>query len=133
MSKVLWLILLLVAVVVLVPPVRERAKPHLAFALDPFYEWSAKNRVSEISNLVKRADALGRTIPAAADFPRFVDTEDTKQNASVDPWGTPYYLLAGRRSYQVGSAGKDREPGTTDDILSVEETLTRPAAGAGRR
>ena len=128
MSKVFWLILVLVAVVVLVPPVRERAKPHLSFAMDPLNEWTAKNRVSEISNLVKRADATGRALPTADDFSRFVDIEDMKQNASIDPWGTPYYLVATRRTYQVGSAGKDREVGTADDILSDEEPLTRITA-----
>ena len=131
MSKVFLFILLLIAVVVLVPPVRERAKPHLAFALDPLNEWTARNRVAEISNLIKRADATGRPLPTDAEFSRFVDIEDMRQNASIDPWGMPYYLVATRRSFQVGSAGKDREVGTTDDILSDEQPITRPTPGPG--
>src|ERR1700741_3047026 len=91
-SKIFWLLVAAVAVVVLVPPVRERVWPRLQPALNPVYEWNAKNRVNELRAVVKRADALGRNIPTGAEFPPFVDSEDMQENASLDPWGTPFYI-----------------------------------------
>ncbi|MFL5385997.1 MAG: type II secretion system protein GspG [Longimicrobiaceae bacterium] len=125
-AKIFWLLVAAVAVVVLVPPVRERVWPKLQPALNPVYEWNARTRVNEIRDLVKRADATGRPIPTTADaFAQFVDSEDMQRDASLDPWGTPYYILIDRTAtFQVASAGKDRQPGTEDDILSRPEPLT---------
>lgn len=125
-SKIFWLLVAAVAVVVLVPPVRERVWPKLQPALNPVYEWSAKSRVNEIRGLVKRADAVGRTIPTGDAFAQFVNTEDMQENAAVDPWGDPYYIVISGVNFQVGSAGKDRTAGTEDDILSNPEPLSHP-------
>ena len=125
-SKIFWLLMGLIAVVVLVPPVRARVWPKLQPALNPVYEWNARTRVNDIRDVVKRADATGRPIPTGEAFAHFVDTEDMQQDASLDPWGTPYYILFDRATFQVGSAGKDRQPGTADDILSKPEPLTHP-------
>jgi hypothetical protein len=127
-AKIFWLLVAFAAVVALVPPVRERVWPKLQPAFNPVYEWNARTRVNEIRGVVKRADSIGRPIPtSAAAFADFVDTEDMQQDASIDPWGTPYYLLVNRgASYQVGSAGKDRVAGTEDDILSRVEPFSHP-------
>ena len=125
-SKIFWALVALVAVVALVPPVREKVWPKLQPALNPVYQWNAKNRVNELRTLVKRADALGRTIPTGEAFAQFVDTEDMHENASRDPWGTPYYIAISGVTFQVGSAGKDRVAGTGDDILSRPEPLSHP-------
>ena len=125
-AKIFWLLVAAVAVVVLVPPVRERVWPKLQPAFNPVYQWNARTRVNEIRDLVKRADATGRPIPTAPDeFAQFVDREDMQHDASLDPWGTPYYILIDRATFQVGSAGKDLQPGTEDDILSRPEPLSR--------
>jgi hypothetical protein len=123
MSRIFLLILCLIAAVVLVPSLRERARPHMQPVLDPMYEWSAKNRVKEIANLVKRADAMGRNLPAPGDFPGFVENEDTRANASIDPWGSQYYVVTSGSAFRVGSPGRDRVVNTTDDILSAELPL----------
>jgi hypothetical protein len=125
-AKIFWLLVAAVAVVVLVPPVREKAQPYLQPVLDPVYEWNARTRVNDIRDLVKRAEATGRPVPTGDAFPPFVDTEDMQEDASVDPWGTPYYILLSQASFVVGSAGKDREAGTSDDILCAPEPLTHP-------
>ncbi|HET7231473.1 MAG TPA: type II secretion system protein GspG [Longimicrobium sp.] len=123
-SKLFWLLVLAVAVVVLVPPVRERVWPKVQPAFNPLYEWNARNEVNEIRDLVKRADALGRTVPADESFSTFVNNEAMQQDASTDPWGTPFYLILNGNTFQIGSAGKDRTPGTADDITSNPEPLT---------
>jgi hypothetical protein len=125
-GKIFWLLVAAVAVVVLVPPVRQKAQPYLQPALDPVYEWNARTRVNDIRDVVKRAEATGRPIPTGAAFAPFVDAEDMQEDASVDPWGTPYYILVSQASFVVGSAGKDREAGTLDDILCTPEPLTHP-------
>ncbi len=129
MSKLLGFLLLAIGAVVLVPALRERAMPHVAPALDPFYSWSARNRVSEIVDLLREEETLGRGIPAPRDFAKFVDQRDFQKGASLDPWGTPFYLQVRRRTYVVGSAGKDRLPRTADDILSEPQ----PRKGAPNR
>ena len=123
-SKIIWLLVAAAAVIVLVPPVRERVWPKLQPALNPVYEWNARTRVNDIRDVVKRADAVGKPIPTGEAFARFVDAEDMQEDASADPWGTTYYILIDRAIFQVGSAGKDRVAGTADDILSKPEPLT---------
>jgi hypothetical protein len=129
MSKLLGFLLLAIGAVVLVPSLRERAMPHVAPALDPFYSWSARNRVTEIVDLLHQEETLGRPIPAPREFAQFVDRRDVKKGASLDPWGTPFYLQVNRRTYVVGSAGKDRRPRTPDDIVSPPQ----PRKDATRR
>jgi len=125
-SKIFWLLVAAAAVVVLVPSVRERVWPKLQPALNPVYEWNARTRVNDIRDVVKRADATGRTVPTGEAFAHFVDTEDMQEGAAIDPWGTAYYLLPNGATFQIGSAGKDRTAGTEDDILSKPEPLTHP-------
>ena len=79
--------------------------------------------VIEIANLVKRADATGRLPEKEALFPQFVESEDTRMNASIDPWGSQYYMVTSRTGFRVGSPGRDRIRNTTDDILSAELPL----------
>jgi hypothetical protein len=125
-SKLFMLLLVAVAVVILVPPVREKVWPKLTPAFNPLYEWNAKNRVSEISAQVKRADATGRTIPGGDAFPAFVDSDAMQENASIDPWGNPYYITFSGNTFQIGSFGKDGQPGTADDILSLSQPISHP-------
>lgn len=129
MSKLFSLLLLVVGAVVLVPSLRTRAIPHVQPAIDPFYEWSARNRVKEIVTLLQRETTLGRPIPDSRDLPGFLARHDYKKDAGNDPWGTPFYIRSTRASYTVGSAGRDRSVNTTDDILSAPQ----PRTGASRR
>jgi hypothetical protein len=127
MSKLIVLVLVLVAVVVIYRPAREKVRPHMQFAFDPFYEWSTRNRVDELRDLLIRQEQLGKRLPSPRDFPGFVEREDVQRDASIDPWGSRYYLKLTRTTYQVGSPGKDRTPGTGDDIVS--EVMRRRAPG----
>lgn len=128
-SKLFWLLVLAVGVVVLVPPVRAKVWPKVQPAFNPLYEWNAKNEVNEIRDMVKRADARGSTVPTDARFSDFVNSEAMQQNASTDPWGTPFYIIINGNTFQVGSAGKDLQPGSDDDILSNPEPITHVPDG----
>jgi len=115
-----FLLLLAALVVVLVSrPLREKAQPHVQFAIDPIYGWSAKNRVGELEKLLEQQVSAGRTIPSPRDFMGFIAREDPS-GGGVDPWGTPYYMISTRTTFQVGSAGANRQAGDADDILSIQ-------------
>lgn len=131
MSRLAGLLLLLLLVLLLFPPVRERLRPYAQPALDPMYEWSAKNRVTTLAKHVEEQESLGRTIPDPRDFSRFIEGRDPQANAAIDPWGEPYYLRVTRDSYYVGSPGRDRVEGTADDVVS--ETMQRRAVTRDRR
>jgi hypothetical protein len=121
MSKLLGFLLLLIGAVVLVPQLRARAMPYVQPALNPFYEWSARNRVSDIVELLHEEETLGRGIPEPRKFAAFVAQRDFQKDAAQDPWGTPFYLRVTRKAYFVGSAGRDRVPNTPDDIVSAPQ------------
>jgi len=125
-AKIFWLLVAAVIAVALIPPLREKVWPKVQPALNPVYQWNARNRVNQIRDVVKRADSTGRPVPTGDAFSQFIDTEDMQQDASIDPWGTPYYITFNGPAFQVGSAGKDREAGTDDDILSNPEVLSHP-------
>ncbi len=133
MGKIFMLVLVALAAVVLVRPLREKVRPHVQFAFDPFYQWSAENAVNDLSGLVKQQDQLGRPIPSAREFPQFVEHEAFQDNASVDPWGSQYYLLRTKTGFRVGSPGKDRRRNTADDVLSNEMRLNNQPQTNDRR
>ena len=126
MSKVVWILVLLLMAVLFVKPLRERARPQIEFVLNPVYKWDAKNRVNEIYRVMERERSQGVAMPRPRDFQKFL-TDREGPNAAVDPWGVPFYLHIGKRSMRVSSAGPDRVAGTADDIHSKPEPL-EPAA-----
>jgi hypothetical protein len=130
MSRIVGLLLILLLTVLLVPPIRERARPYMQPAIDPVYEWSARNRVKALVNILREQETLGKQLPDAKTFSAFVDARDFQKDASKDPWGNPYYLHMNRSSYFVGSAGRDQITGTPDDIVST--TVSR-RGDTGRR
>lgn len=101
--------------------VRAWLAPRAQPALDPVYEWSARSRVRQIARLVETRSATGHPPPTTRDFPELLARHFGREGGALDPWGTAYYLERGRREVVVGSAGRDREPGTGDD---VRETVT---------
>lgn len=133
MSRIFLVLVIALAVVVLVPPVREKVRPKMQFAFDPLYEWSAKTRVNEIRGLVKRADSSGQPVPTGPAFGDFVRSYDTTEGADMDPWGVQYFLVVSGGTFQVGSAGRDKQPGTADDILTAPEPLEHAQSGRRRR
>jgi hypothetical protein len=119
----LFLLLIAAAFVVGVsPPLREKAAPHVERGMNPLYRWSAKTDVKDYAEALALTDQIGRPLPSPAEFSGFLQQRYTPK-ASVDPWGTAYYLKIEGRSVMVGSAGQDRVVGTEHDILSPPVTL----------
>ncbi|HEX6908739.1 MAG TPA: hypothetical protein VF142_00010 [Longimicrobium sp.] len=125
MSRIVWILIFLLAAVLLVRPLRERARPQIEFALNPIYEWEAKNRVNSIYRVLERARAEGTPLPRPRDFQRFL-TEREGADAALDPWGQPFFLVRERRSFRVSSAGPDRRANTADDIHSTPGVPVAP-------
>jgi hypothetical protein len=117
MGRIFWILVLALVAVVTIPPLRERARPQIEFVLNPIYRWEAKNRVNEIYRVLERERAQGGSIPRPREFNAFLAARDGAA-AAMDPWRQPFFLVASRRTYYVGSAGPDRRAGTTDDIVS---------------
>jgi hypothetical protein len=127
MSRIVWILVFLVAAVLLVKPLRERARPQVEFALNPIYTWEAKNRVNAISRVLVRARAEGSRLPRPRDFQRFL-TEREGADAALDPWGEPYFLYRDRQTIRVSSSGPDRTANTDDDIHSTPAVLASEPA-----
>lgn len=117
MSRIVGFLVLVLAAVLLLPSLRERARPQIEWALGPVYRWEAKNRVNDLQRVLERERATGGQLPQPRTFDRFIAQREGEA-AALDPWGTPYYLQTSRTSIRVSSAGPDRVAGTADDIHS---------------
>jgi hypothetical protein len=126
MSRILGILVLILAAVLLLPSVRERAQPQIEWALTPVYRWEAKNRVNDIHRVLQRERAVGTPLPRERDFRRFLEQREGP-DAALDPWGEPFFLEVDRTSFRVGSSGQDRTRGTRTDIHS------KPVEVAGTR
>jgi hypothetical protein len=122
MSRIVWILVFLVAAVLFVKPLRDRVRPQIEFALNPIYEWEAKNQVNSISRLLERAQSEGDELPRPRDFHKFLTTKEG-EDAALDPWGQPYLLHRQRRTFQVSSAGPDRTANTADDIIGARVAI----------
>ncbi|HEX2095610.1 MAG TPA: hypothetical protein VHG28_24650 [Longimicrobiaceae bacterium] len=112
------LVVLIAALALANPTVRSYLQPYLKFVFDPVYEWSARSRVQEIARIIEAERTAGRPLPTPRTFGGFLEERFPGGNGALDPWGVPYYLRRERGSLVVGSAGRDRKPGTEDDILA---------------
>lgn len=122
-SRILWGLVIALAVVLMVPQLRARARPQIEYVLNPVYRWEAKNRVTDVQRVLVRERSQGATLPRPRDFTQFLTAREGPQ-AALDPWSEPYYLVTTRRSFRVGSSGPDRVRNTTDDIVSPAEAIS---------
>lgn len=112
-----FLVVFLSIGVLLNPDVRAWLAPHVQWALDPVYDWSANSRVAELARAVAAERAAGRAIPTDGSL-EFLRGRYPAEGALLDPWGTPFYLQRSGYEWRVGSAGPDKSAHTSDDILS---------------
>lgn len=100
------------------PTIRGHLQPHVQFAFDPIYTWSTNGRIGEITRIIEAHAAQGRPVPRTQDeLTRLIAQEFSWQDSALDSWGTPFFLKRERFAIRVVSAGRDREPGTGDDLL----------------
>jgi len=111
------LVLVVAAAALASPAVRARIQPYVQPALDPVYEWSARSKLKEVARMIGTERASGRGVPAPREFTRFMERRYRGADGTLDPWGSPYYLEAGRGGTVIGSPGRDRTRGTADDIV----------------
>ncbi len=116
-----WLIVLLVfagIVIALSAPQRERLVQDTAFIREPYYRWTARNRVDEIAQRLKNDAERGEALPGRLTFRQYLERTEQDPARVLDPWGRPYFLRAEAFAVRVGSMGRDGREGTEDDILS---------------
>lgn len=131
MKQVFLVILVLILVVLLVPPIRERAQPRI----DQFRTWAGERLEGPMSPVltpyrkIKAQSEMGRVItqlvayrnrglppPKASEFQHFLLNRDLTETGA-DPWGSPYVLSQSPDSVGVVSAGADLRYDTDDDII----------------
>lgn len=122
----LFLVLIVASFIIAInPTLRSMAQPYVQPALDPLYEWTARNDVKEYYRELEAMHGSGRALPTKETFTDFLLRRYSTESSTLDPWGNPYFLRVRRNAYVVGSAGRDQEPGTTDDVLSPELNTRR--------
>jgi hypothetical protein len=131
-SRIMWVLVFLLAAVLLVPSLRARARPQIEYVLNPVYRWEARNRVHAVQKVLEREQSQGGVFPRPRDFTTFL-VNNEGADAALDPWNQPYFLIATRRTFQVGSSGPDRQRNTADDILSTPEAIAPPRGPGARR
>lgn len=122
----LFLALIVASFIVAInPTLRSMAQPYFQPVLDPLYEWTARNDVKEYIQELSALESTGRPLPTKDTFTEFLLRRYSTESSTLDPWGTPYFLNVKRNTYVVGSAGRDMERGTADDVLSPELKVAR--------
>ncbi len=80
-------------VVALAPPLRERAAPHVAPAVNPIRTVMVKDEVTRVSAFVERDVRTTGLAPQGRDLPLVLRKMfPGREDALVDPWGTRYFL-----------------------------------------
>jgi hypothetical protein len=123
---------LLVLVTLLVPPLRERADPHMATAgswtaeqlagpLSPVTNWykgiRAEAELEKAARLMVGQRNQGMRLPEPARVGEFLNRHEIATDG-LDPWGTPYLMVQEADSVALVSAGPDGRYDTDDDLAA---------------
>lgn len=123
--------LLILAAILAIPPVRERADPLLepgkvvldrtvggvlGRGRDQVFRWSVQNEVRTLALELQKREASGQPLPRPQDFQSYLQRRTISGTPGLDKWGSPYYMLLSGDSITVVSPGADGRPGTVDDI-----------------
>lgn len=113
-----------IVIVALTPPLRARAMPHVAFAVDPLLRVTTQDRVNSVSRYIEREARTTGHAPQDRDLPRVMARMfPNRKDAMMDPWGRRYYIRRRGDGFHVGSAGPDQRRDTHDDVLSTKRAL----------
>lgn len=146
MKRIFLALLILALATLTIPPLRERAQPHLDRAAE-FMGENLEGPLSPVLNPYRRLRSeseMGKAVreliqdrnsgylrPDPDDFPAYMQREIEDEDG-LDAWGTPYRLMPERDSVAIVSAGPDREYATEDDLV-VKIRFAAPAYMPGRR
>ncbi len=129
--RAILVILVVLAAVLAIPPVRSLAAPALepgkamidrsvgrlwVRARDRIFGWSVRNEARTLAQELQKREIAGQTLPRPQDFQAYLQRRTISGSPGLDKWGAPYYMLLGGDSITVVSPGPDGRPGTDDDI-----------------
>lgn len=129
--RAVLVIVVLLAAVLAIPPVRAMAGPVLepgkalldrsvgklfGRGRDRVFEWSARSEARSLAQELQKREISGQALPRPQDFQSYLQRRTISGTAGLDKWGSPYYMLLGGDSITIVSPGADRRPGTADDI-----------------
>lgn len=120
------LFVLILAIVWAIPDVRNRigaASVPLLSRLgpvgeriaDPFREVRARNEMKFFLRILGDDRSEGRQLPDERAFSQWVRRR-MPEETGIDPWGNPYWLRRGPRTFIIGSNGADGQRDTNDDV-----------------
>ena len=87
------------------------------------YAVAVQSEVNAIARRITQDALTGMTVPTPEDFVTYIHNNFRKQESisrdqAVDLWGTPYSLSVEGGVGRVASAGPDKKPGTSDDLVA---------------
>lgn len=129
--RTILVIVVLLAAVLAIPPVRGLAGPVLepgkalidrsvgrlwVRGRDRVFGWSVRNEARTLAQELQKREISGQALPRPQDFQAYLQRRTISGAPGLDKWGFPYYMLLGGDSITVVSPGPDGRPGTDDDI-----------------
>lgn len=140
MRQLLIAFLLLTLATVTIPPLRQRADPHLerfgeflgeklegplSPVLNPYRRLKSQSEMGEAVRELIQDRNQGMIRPRPDDFQEYIQREVDGEDG-LDGWGSPYILVPSQDSVGILSPGPDREYHTEDDVV-VKIRYGRPA------
>ena len=129
MFKFLVIFVLLLGAAFGIPPIRNRIAGPLDPVLsklgpvgekmqNPVRRWATKNEEMLIIRKLAEHHNQRRDMPSPLGFQGWIkqNFRSGSNDAGLDPWGRPYYLVHTRQRITVGSQGPDRKRDTSDDV-----------------
>jgi hypothetical protein len=105
--------------VLISPPLRTRAAPHVEPLVNPFRRISVDDRVNSLARKVEKEIHRTGEAPQPRDLALILKRMyPGRDDAALDPWGSKFLLRRRSGSFHVLSPGPDRRQGTADDIVS---------------
>jgi len=128
MFKAIGIIIFLLALIMGIPPLRQKAGavavpvleklgPVGAVVVNPIKKMGAKSKVKHIASLLDSDLQQGRKVPTERDFLTWLQRR-SQDEKGADPWGQPFWMKDTAKKIVVGSSGPDRKPDTADDLTA---------------
>lgn len=118
-ARAFQILLFLLALGMVVPPLRRAAMPHAGVVLNPIYRVTTGDRVERIALYMERELRATGRMPGPRDLPQTLRTMfPNRPHAQTDSWGRHFYFRRTRDGYRIGSMGPDGVRGNNDDVLS---------------